>query len=184
MANTAGNRRTWIIVACVVLVALLAWVASGPYRTLAAIREAVKTEDASALARQVDFPALRASLKVQLQDRIVREAGTEVQTNRFGAFGLRIATGLAGGLVDAMVTPMGLGAMMEGRKTWNRAGGIAPPSRRDTSGQPEPLPAPRHRFESASRFTATVTGDDGGEVVFVLTRKGLGWKLSDIRLPG
>ena len=181
MAKTNSSR--WIILACVVLVALLAWGATGPYRTIAAIRDAVKTEDASALARQVDFPSLRASLKLQLQDRIVREAGAGVQADPFGAFGLRIATGLAGGLVDAMVTPAGLGAMMEGRKTWNRASGIAPPSRGSTEGQSEPLPDPRHRFESPSRFTATVTGADGEDVVFVLTRTGLRWKLSDIRLP-
>ncbi|MBJ7574070.1 DUF2939 domain-containing protein [Luteimonas sp. MC1828] len=179
----AKTNSRWIILVCVVLAALLAWVASGPYRTIAAIRDAVKTEDAGALARQVDFPALRASLKLQLQDRIVREAGAGMQADPFGAFGLRIATGLAGGLVDAMVTPAGLGALMEGRKTWNRASGIAPPSRRDTTGQSEPLPDPRHRFESPSRFTATVAGADGNDVVFVLTRQGLQWKLSDIRLP-
>lgn len=178
----AKTGKRWIILACVLLAALLAWVASGPYRTLAAIRDAVKTEDARALARQVDFPALRASLKLQLQDRIVREAGAGVQADPFGAFGLRIASGLAGGLVDAMVTPVGLGAMMEGRKTWNRASNIPPPSRGDTPGQPEPLPDPRHRFESASRFTATVADAEGDEIVFVLSRQGLQWKLSDIRL--
>ena len=175
--------KKWIWLAAALLAALLAYVAMGPYRTVEAIREAVKTEDARALARQVDFPALRTSLKAQLQDRIVREAGTELQSTPFGAFGLRIAEGLVGGLVDAMVTPAGLGAMMEGRKTWNRIGGIAPPSRRDTTGQSEPLPDPRYRFESPSRFTATVTAEGGDEVTFVLTRHGLHWKLSDIQLP-
>ncbi|MGY0612367.1 MULTISPECIES: DUF2939 domain-containing protein [unclassified Luteimonas] len=165
------------------LVALLAWVGSGPWRTIEGIRQAVKTEDARALARHVDFPALRASLKPQVQDRIVRAAGAEAQSGPFAAFGLTVATGLAGGLVDAMVTPVGLGALMEGRKVWNRVGGIPPPSRADTSAQPEPIPDPRLRFESVSRMSATVTLDDHSELVLVLTRQGTRWRLSEIRLP-
>ena len=70
----ADSRRLkalgWI--AALVLLALLAWTASGPWRAVAGIREAVQAGDARALARHVDFPALRASLRPQVQDRIVR----------------------------------------------------------------------------------------------------------------
>ena len=181
----AASRRArwlpWVLIAS--LLVLLAWVGSGPWRTLEGIRQAVKTEDARALARHVDFPALRASLKPQLQDRLVRAAGPEAQSGRFAALGLVVASGLAGGLVDAMVTPAGLGAMMEGRKVWNRAAGLPPPSRRDTGAQPDPVPEPRLRYESPSRASATVTLDDGGDLVLVLTRQGLRWRLSEIRLP-
>jgi hypothetical protein len=180
----APHRMRWLPWAVVAaLVALLAWVGTGPWRTLEGIRQAVKTEDAHALARHVDFPALRASLKPQVQDRLVRAAGAHAQSGPFAAFGLTVATGLAGGLVDAMVTPAGLGALMEGRKVWNRVGGVPPPTRRDTSAQPEPIPAPRLRYESFSRASATVTMEDGGELVLVLTRQGLRWRLAEIRLP-
>lgn len=171
----------WIAVA--VLVALLAWTASGPWRAIEGIRQAVKTEDARALARHVDFPAVRASLKPQVQDRLVRAAGVDAQSGPLAAFGLTVATGVAGGLVDAMVTPVGLGALMEGRKVWNRVGNIPPPSRSDTSAQPEPIPDPRLRFESVSRATATVNLADGSELTLVMTRKGLRWRLAGIRLP-
>jgi len=175
--------KKWIGVGVLLVAMVLGYVAAGPYLTVRAIREAVKTEDASALARQVDFPALRTSLKLQVNDRIVRQAGADVQSSLLGALGLTVATGLAGGMVDAMVTPVGLGALMEGRKLLNRGAGVAPPSRSDTSQQAEPLQDPRYRFESTSRFTATVSSDAGEPVVFVLTRDGLHWKLSDIRLP-
>ena len=180
-----GHRRleSWGWITAVVLLALLAWTASGPWRTLAGIRHAVMAEDARALSRHVDFPALRASLKPQVQDRVVRAAGVDAQSGRFAAFGVAVASGVAGGLVDAMVTPAGLGAMMEGRKVWNRFGNVPPPSRGDTAGQSDPLPDPRLRFESFSRASATVAMDGGGDLVLVLARSGTRWRLSEIRLP-
>ena len=47
----------------------------------------------------------------------------------------------------------------------------------------DPLADARYRFESTTRFTATVTDRSGEPLVFVLSRQGLRWKLSDIRLP-
>jgi hypothetical protein len=177
--------KRWIGLVVVLLLALGAYVGAGPYLTVRAIREAVKTQDAAALSDQVDFPALRASLKRQLGDRLVREAGVDVQSSLLGAFGLSLASGLVGGVVDAMVTPVGLGAMMEGRKVWKRVdGGLSSP---DVQGDPaaakEPLHGARYRYESASRFTATVQDESGRPLVFVMTRDGLQWRLSDIRLP-
>jgi hypothetical protein len=167
---------------------LLAYVATGPYRTIDAIREAVKAEDPRALAKQVDFPALRGSLKMQLSDRLVREAGPDAQASPFGALGLALANGLVGGMVDAMVTPIGLAAIMEGRRTWRRVDGFgalpSSPSSAHADVEPrEPLHDAEYHYESPSRFTATVQDDSGRPIVFVITRDGLRWKLSDIRLP-
>jgi hypothetical protein len=179
------TMKKWIWLVAAVVVALLAWTAAGPYMTVHAIRDAIEARDSAALARQVDFPALRGSLKAQLGDRIAREAGAQAQDNPFAAFGLVVANGLAGGLVDAMVTPAGLGAMMEGRKVWDRATGLPPPGSDAARASPRerPLHDAEYRFESLSRFTATVQDDQGRPVVFVMTRSGLRWRLSDIRLP-
>ncbi|TWT23753.1 DUF2939 domain-containing protein [Luteimonas marina] len=176
--------RKWIALAVLLLAALFAYAAAGPYLTIHAIGKAVREENAAALAKQVDFPPLRASLKAQLGDRLVRSAGIDAQSGLLGALGMSVAGGVIGGAVELMVTPMGLGALMEGRKVWNRASGLPPPSSgEDTSARPDPLRDAERRYESASRFTATVHGDDGAPIVFVLTRKGLRWRLSDIRLP-
>lgn len=186
--------KKWLWLAAVLLVALLAYVGAGPYLTVRAIRDAVEKQDASALSREVDFPALRTSLKAQLTDKLVREAGPDAQASALGSIGLRIAGGLIGGSVDAMVTPTGLGALMEGRKVWKRIGdGFAPPppppSATDNADSaiapaaPRPFDGAAYRYESLSRFTATVRDDSGRPIVFVMTRDGLRWKLSDIRLP-
>ncbi|HVR81863.1 MAG TPA: DUF2939 domain-containing protein [Luteimonas sp.] len=174
--------KKWIALVLALLLALTTYVGFGPYLTVRAIRISVKAQDAAALSEQVDFPALRASLKVQLSDRLVRTAGSELQSNPFAAFGLSIANGFVGGAVDAMVTPIGLGALMEGHKVWKRVDDGMSPSDPAVPA-PEPLHDARYRYESPSRFTATVQDDEGRPVVFVMTRHGLRWKLSDIRLP-
>jgi hypothetical protein len=85
-----------------------------------------------------------------------------------------------------MVNPAGLAALMEGRRVWRDA--------RDSFARPEtgadgmpvadaPLQDAEYRYESLSRFTATIHDDDGRPVVFVLQRDGLQWRLADIRLP-
>lgn len=175
------KRLGWLSLA--VLVLLLGYVAAGPYLTIHAIREAVRNEDSRALSRQVDFPALRASLRLQLADAIVREAGSDVQSNLLGAIGLRLAGSAAGTGVDMMVTPVGLSALMRGQRLWSLAGG-APLSRTDTDPtRATPLKDAHYRYQSPSRFTATVRDDRDRPIEFVLTRQGLRWRLSDIRLP-
>ena len=172
-------------IAAALLVALLlgsaAYVAAGPYFAVRAIRSAVRDNDAETLAGHVDFPALRGSLKAQLQDRLVRGAGEDVQANAFGAFGLSIAGRVIDGAVETMVTPRGIGALMQGRILASRVDGSFVPV--DSDSARAPMPDAVYRYESPSRFTATVRTQSGAPVVMVLTRHGLHWRLSDLRLP-
>ena len=164
-------------------VLLAAYVVTGPYRTLAAIGAAIRADDAGALAGQVDFPALRASLKAQAEDRLARRYGAAARDSLLGSMALGVAGVAADGAVEAMVTPLGLGALMQGRRMWGGARDAFDPP---PAGAPAPAAAledATHRFESPSRFTATLHDDTGRPVVLVLTRRGLRWKLSDIRLP-
>lgn len=177
-------RKSTVVVVVLGLLAVLLVVhwATGPYRTLAAIRTAIVTEDAAALSEQVDFPPLRASLKAQLEDRLARRFGAEASDSLFGRAAMAVAGTAVDGTVDLAVTPLGLGALMQGRSMWRGArDAFDPPA--PGAAPAVPLADPEHRFESLSRFTATVPDDAGRPVVFVLTRKGLDWKLSDIRLP-
>lgn len=165
----------------VALLALAGYVAAGPYLSLRAIREAVRTGDHAALGDQVDFPALRTSLKAQLGDHLIREAGADMQSSLFGALALTVAGGAINAAVEVMVNPVGLGALMEGRQVWRNVNGSLEPQPDATGGKP--LQDATTRYESLSRFTASVPDESGKPVVFVLTRDGLRWKLSDVRLP-
>jgi hypothetical protein len=147
-----------------------------------AIRDAIVADDAAALSEQVDFPALRASLKRQLADRLVRAAGPELQSSALAAIGINLATGASSMAVDATVNPLGLAALLQGRAIWRQVGNDFAPPDPDVRAQ-RPLDDAHCRYESTSRFTATVRGEDGRPLVLVLSRQGLRWRLTDLRLP-
>jgi hypothetical protein len=177
--------KKWLAIALLAFAAALAYVAAGPVLTINAIRGAIERNDTAELARHVDFPALRANLRAQVDDYLVRRAGPEAQASALGAIALRIAGSAAGGVVDVLATPAGIGFVLEGRTAWHRisGGGISPT---DTWAHEPPddlLANAEYRYESPSRFTATVYNRDGAPVVFVLTRGGVRWRLTDVRLP-
>ena len=182
--------KKWIALSIAAIVLVFAWIAAGPYMTIRAIQQAVQTQDAGELAEQVDFASVRASLKAQLVDEMIRQAGPDVQTNPFGAIALTMATGVVNGLVDGMVNPGGLSAMMQGHRLWKNSKESFERPPLDANGDALPATPPskpldnaKMRYESASRFTATIRDDQGKPVVFVLKRDGLRWRLADIRLP-
>jgi hypothetical protein len=178
------RMKKWLALIVLALVLVAGWIAAGPFITINAIRSAVKEQDAAALSRQIDFPALRTSLKQQIDDYVVRRAGQDVQSSLFGSIALQLASGATDGIVDAMATPAGLAAVMEGRNFWHRLSGQRSSSDAYATAPPrDPLEGAKYRFESPSRFTATLTNADGDPVVFVLTRDGFTWKVTDVRLP-
>jgi hypothetical protein len=176
--------KKWIALVLVVLIALGGYVAAGPYLAINGIRTALAEQDTGKLERHVDFPALRVSIKAQMEDALARRAGSDLGSNIFGAFALSVASNVMGAGVDAMVTPLGIGALLQGRSMWKQS--VGETVNGDTYGKSvpaDPLKAATHKYESLSRFTATVHDEDGDPVVFVFKRQGLTWKLADIRLP-
>lgn len=176
--------KKWIALALVLLLAVGAYVAAGPYLAINGIRQALAEQDTGKLARHVDFPAVRVSLKAQLEDAMARRIGSDTQSSLMGAIAMGLGRSLMGASVDAMVTPMGIGALLQGRNMWKQSMGETVNG--DTYGPAvpaDPLASAVHRYESPSRFTATVLDEDGDPVSFVFKRDGLQWKLADIRLP-
>lgn len=167
----------------VVLVLLLAgWVAAGPWIAIDGIRKAVAGNNSAALERHVDFPQLRSNLKVRADDALARRAGPGFASSALGGLVLRGASGLASGAIDAMATPAGIGALLEGRSLWHRAsgGGIRLDDAHAHHPPADPLASPEWRYQSPSRFTATVEPADGAPVTLVFTRQGLRWRVTDI----
>lgn len=180
------SLKTTLIVGAILAALLLAYVAAGPYLAINGIRKALQTQDVSALERHVDFPALRVNMKAHLEDYIARQGGGLAESGGLlGAMGLQVASGLGGAAVDAMVTPLGIGALLQGRSMWMRGTGQTVDG--DTYGAPrpaDPLEDATLRYESTSRFTATVADEQGNPVTVVFQREGLRWRLTDLLLDG
>ncbi len=176
--------KKWIALALVVVLALGAYVVAGPYLAINGIRQALAQHDTGKLKRHVDFPALRISIKAQMEDALARRMGSEPQSNFLGAFAMAAGRNLMGAGVDAMVTPLGIGALLQGRRMWKQSMGETVNGDTYGAAMPaDPLATAEHRYESPSRFTATVLDERGEPVVFVFKRNGMQWKLADIRLP-
>lgn len=179
----ASGLKRALIVAGVLAVLLLAYVGAGPYLAINGIRQALAEQDTAALERYVDFPALRVNMKAHLEDYIARQGGELVESSGLlGAIGKQVVSGLGGTAVDAMVTPLGIGALLQGRGMWKRATGQTVDG--DAYGAPQPLDPLKDatlRYESTSRFTATVDDPQGDPLLVVFQRQGLRWRLVDIR---
>lgn len=174
-----------LAVGLVILVLLLGVWASGPFLAVHQMRKAVEAQDTAALSQHIDFPALRANFKQQLDDHLVRRAGADAQSSLLGALAVRMAGGLTDGLVEMLATPAGLGALIEGRGLLHRVtgSGVDPGDSYAHTGPSDPLEGAKYRFESLSRFTITLHPESEQPLVVGMTRTGLRWRVTDIRLP-
>jgi hypothetical protein len=189
--ETRMKRIAWIIGLLALLLAL--WIGAGPYLAVADIERGINDKDSERLAERVDFPTLRQNLKDQLKVKILKSATKELEDNPFGALATGLATTLVDGLVDAFITPAGLASLMEGQRPSVGSAPSRAPSSPTQKPEPEPDQAQtqdrdlfknaRHSYDSLSRFSVWVPGQDGRETRLVLQRDGLSWKLVNVILP-
>jgi hypothetical protein len=180
-----SRRWPWVMaVIGLVLLALLGWVVAGPWLAIRGIEQALAGRDTAALSRHVDFPTLRLNLKAQVQDRIVRRAGEDLTRHPLGVLAVAATGQAASAAVDLAASPAGVAGLLQGHALFQRARGRTEGGDTWAAAEPaRPLRQARLRYQSLSRFTATIDHADGGSTVCVLERKGLRWRLVDIRLP-
>src|SRR5690554_6841423 len=125
------------------LLALLAYLYATPYLTVSSLRAAAEARDAAAISDHVDYPALRQSLKDQLNSHMMVSMATEMDDNPFAAMGAALASMMVDGLIEGLVTPAGLANLMAGES-------MEQASDSDHSGEGESSPAKREVFPDAS----------------------------------
>lgn len=158
------------------------YVAAAPYITVHQMKSAAESRDAEALSEYIEFPSVRQSLKDQMNAVFMKEMTNELEGNPFAAVGAAFAGMMVDKMVDAFVTPAGITQLMLGEKpnqteSGESAGDFAGDSAR------EPFANASMSYESLSKFIVTVKGDTGDEGKFILRRRGIGWKLTEILIP-
>lgn len=171
------KKSIWIV--GVVLFLVVGYVAAGPYLTVSAIKTGIVENDSEKLSENIDFQTLRQNMKDQLNAAMMKNAATEMEDNPFAALAVGFATKMVDGIVDSFVTPSGLAALMEGKKSnkGETSGNSSSPKKDDL------FKNARFSYDSVSKFSIWVPNDKGEEVRFVLKRDGLSWKLVNIVIP-
>lgn len=164
----------------------VAW-AAAPVLAAQALIRAAKAGDAEKIERLVDFPALRESLKEELNAELVTRMRRDprVADSGLGGLGMMLAPMLLSGAVDTLVTPEVVADMVVTAE--------AP----DPTRPPDPEPGDEidtndiHQswgYRSLNEFAVTLTDRDRPDdhLALIMERYGLfEWKLAgvDIQTP-
>ena len=167
-------RKRYILAGMVVLLLAFGagWYFVSPWWTVREMVEAAKTGDADGLAANVNFPALKADLKAELDARLSVEARRDRSPQ--AQFGIALARSRMDKVVDAFISP---GALAATFKTLDE--NAPPPSRAAPSAKE--LARPQIERIGLDRFRLEREGHAGSG--FVFERRGLGWKLVGVDLP-
>lgn len=161
----------------IALLGLAVYVASGPYRTLNGLQAAITQGDAAAISRYVDFPTLRQNLKDQLNAGANSGISGALQNGAISDMIGGIANSVVDATVDSLVTPVGLNRILTGAA-------IITNNFSDNSGLTlqQRLESGQRAFESSNTFTLAFSSAAGSQLVIVLTRNGLDWQLTNVRM--
>lgn len=159
----------------------ISWFYLTPHLAISGLRNAILSGDSLALEDRVDFPALRQSLKDQINVLVLKRAANDLKDNPFGALAMGLVTKFTENAIDSFVTPAGLAALALGEKP--KGGTDSSPDNKNSEPRAALFEKARITHDSLSRFSAWVPNDKGEEVRFVFARRKLSWKLTGILLP-
>lgn len=161
-------------VAAAILLAVSAF--ASPWWSLYSLRAAVERHDAEAVSAHVDFPALRDSLKGQLMTAM--QQAVRGDDNLFARLGAAMAAAALGPVVDAMVSPAGVMAMLETGKVKLAKPSAPAEAEADTERRPD------WSLHYRGWNGIAAESDAPRSARFIFRREGLwGWKLAAIELP-
>lgn len=172
------------------LVLLLASVLASPYWTVHQIRQAAKAQDADALANYVDFSAVKAQLKAQLQQALMTTLSNKGQLEGMEALGTAMVDAFVGPMVDALVSPASLGLMLQGQSMSlpMQPAQSTKDAHPGKSNGAENTPAVNMTmgYESVQHFYIALAAqqDPSKNIRFILSRTGVWtWQVTAIQLP-
>ncbi len=169
-----------LLVVVLILLALGAYVAAGPYLAVAAIKDGIANDDADKLAEHIDFLQLRQNIKDQLNAAEEAKRATAKDNNMFSALMSGFKAKLIEGMVDSIVTPEGLANLFAGKKALAPA---SSPSEEVKEERKEVFKDARFTYDSLDSFSIWIPNSDKSEMRLVLQRRGLTWKLVNLTLP-
>ncbi len=166
------DKKT-IAIAAAIGTGIVALVGTGayfsPYLTLQNMKNATSNRNAEALAAEIDFPALRASIKHNVKAQILKDDAARNNPE--------LVDKIVGPMVDKIVSPEGLEQLMLDK---------IPEAKIDLSNLEKDMAKSNidMGYESFNLFLVKIKDktDTGRNVTLTLKRNGLFWKLAGIDL--
>ena len=167
-----------VIIAAAVATGIAAIVGAGayasPYLTLDNMKKATTNRNADALAKEIDFPSLRTSVKANVKAQVIKQM-TGASGSPVKGMSTELVDKIVNPMVDKLVTPEGLGDLMQDK---------VPGAKIDLSNLEKNIAESdiKMGYESLDRFVVHITDkvDRKKDVSLILRRDGLAWKLSGI----
>lgn len=173
------NVRVIIAGVAAVLVLLLGYVVSTPYIAVSQMQAAAEARDGQALSEYIDFVAVRQSLNTQLTALLANQMTQSTDDDAMDLLGAAFGSKIIELLLDAIVTPEGLVAVLNGDSMTDvldqeaSAASSTPANTSVSMG-----------YQSFDTFGVTITNTDTqSATTLLLKRDGLNWRLSEILLP-
>ena len=93
-------------------VLLGAYYAASPWLTVNKLKQAFEKKDTRQIEKIVDFPELREDFKEVAKATVMTNAAKELEGNPFAALGMMMANALIDPLIDSVISPAGLQALL------------------------------------------------------------------------
>jgi hypothetical protein len=184
------SKRTLSLVGIAIALLFIGGYYGSPYWALHQMQSAGRAGEGDRLATYVDFPAVRESLKSQMQAMMLtRLQGDSLKDNPFAALGMALAGSMVNTMVEGMVTPESLANMVSSGKAKPEPdkGTVPVPVEDSTSGKATaPRPRVERRYEGMDVFHVEMHDPETDKLMLtlVLNREGwFGWKLKSLRMP-
>jgi hypothetical protein len=177
-----GNTGKLLIGAAVVVVA--GWLYASPYLSVNAMKNAALENDAEGITGRVDFPALKESIKGQFTAKMSSQAGKSSEENPLADAGAALGMMMIGPMIDAMVTPEAVTAMMRGRKLDENTAAGQPGQ--TTEAQVEATMDTSMGYRDLNTFEVTLTDKKSPSepMTMLFKRHGIAnWKLTAVEMP-
>lgn len=171
--------RKWIVGIAAALALLAIAYAGSPYLAARNLREAALGADVDKLDAAIDFPAVRDGLKSQMSAAMAKRVNNDpgMKGNPFAGLGMMLMPTIVDRMVDTLVTPDGISALIRRGRPGTDAAGVR---------SPNPDISYRYSYIGIDRFRVRMVNRKHDEPMpsLIFERRGLfSWKLVRLDLP-
>jgi hypothetical protein len=171
-------RKKFFIFAVLAL-AFMGFLIASPFIAVSQMKRAIIDRDSKSLCERIDFQSLRKNLKNQFTPKLLQMRTTNSDNNFHAPIPLTFAFAFIDGLVEVLVTPAGVAALLEQGELFEDVPELEKTFRTFTQMSNKS----RFSFNSVSSFSLHILNANEEKIEFSFQRNGFHWKLTNVIVP-